>query len=80
MPPSISGGQRAAWAVQRASFRQLSAHAEAFRKLRSDSSGLCSRPMRELCAAAGMVIAYGAYSVQSGRRTAHGTGLGARVV
>ena len=80
MPPSISGGQRAAWAVQRASFRQLSAHAEAFRKLRSDSSGLCSRPMRELCAAAGMVIAYGAHSVQSGRRTAHGTGLGARVV
>ena len=39
-------------------YRQQLRLFKAFRKLRSDSSGLCSRPMRELCAVASMIIAY----------------------
>ena len=45
---------------------------------RSNFSALCSRPTREPCVVAGMSIAYGSYSVHTGRRTAHGAGLGAR--
>ena len=62
---------------------QLSAHAKAFRMLRTDSSALFSRPKREPCAVAGTAVVCGSYLVQAGRRTAHvhhGTGLGACVV
>ena len=59
---------------------QLSAHAKAFRMLRTDSSALFSRPKREPCAIAGTAVVCGSYLVQAGRRTAHGTGLGACVV
>ena len=45
---------------------------------RSNFSALCSRPTREPCVVAGISIAYGSYSVHTGRRTAHGAGLGAR--
>ena len=45
---------------------------------RSNFSALCSRPTREPCVVAGMSIAYGSYSVHTGRRAAHGAGLGAR--
>ena len=45
---------------------------------RSNFSALCSRPTCEPCVVAGMSIAYGSYSVHTGRRAAHGAGLGAR--